>query len=465
VAEDPAVGAHSRSGAAGPTLSSQCRQLSGLSRISRQNELGRRRQTEVSPESEQTEIGGEVLRLTSVCEEILQTACETWVRETAAVPRWRGVLANPKFDGEGELSAARPALQIAQAGSIDSARGLGGRRRKVSRRQRAEYAALHSGGRLDRPQARSALAERRLSENLTGEQEFKTSLSRDLIGSLQHERPAPAATLVVENGSCTTLDYLFHVVRRHIDDRERAALTSGGPCDMLCNDPFPVVIDEAGIEMDAFNVDTLPLEQSDGQEAVQAACEQSQYFHVSCGSLGGFAAPVMSRTCLPQIDPRNVEHYPPSGDTFELRFHGLISLILALACGACPAAFAAAPEEEAAAAAERFSQAMVAGDPSLLRPILPRSGKVQLRLELLGPERGYFSAPQVVAVLADFLAHGKISSVEILRVEQSREGFAVVHGQAALTDRQGRPFRVDIHLGLQPESDRWVLREIRETPQ
>ena len=151
-----------------------------------------------------------------------------------------------------------------------------------------------------------------------------------------------------------------------------------------------------------------------------------------------------------------------------MRFSCSASSMSVLALGACllgAGATAAPPSDKAAAeAAARFSQAMRSGDASLLRPILPRSGKVQLRLVRMGPERGYFSARQVETVLGDFLAQGAISSVEILRVERGREGFAVVHGRAAIIDRQGRPCQVELHLGLQPEAGHWVLREIRETP-
>jgi hypothetical protein len=129
-----------------------------------------------------------------------------------------------------------------------------------------------------------------------------------------------------------------------------------------------------------------------------------------------------------------------------------------------PVGAVAAPGEQAAReAAALFAAAMQSGDASKLRPILPSRGKVQLRLERLGPEQGYFSARQVEALLAEFLAEGKVLSLDVLRVEQDREGFALVHARAGLTDRAGRPCRVELHLGLQPEGESWVLREIRET--
>ena len=129
-----------------------------------------------------------------------------------------------------------------------------------------------------------------------------------------------------------------------------------------------------------------------------------------------------------------------------------------------PIGIQAAPGEEAARkSAKIFADALLSGDASLLRPILPGRGKVQLRLIRMGPEQGYFSARQVEALVRDFLAEGKVLSVELVRVEQDREGFALVHGKAKLTDRQGRPCQVELHLGLQPEGERWVLREILET--
>jgi len=114
--------------------------------------------------------------------------------------------------------------------------------------------------------------------------------------------------------------------------------------------------------------------------------------------------------------------------------------------------------------AATFGQALKSGDPSRLRPILPARGKVQLRLVRLGPQSGAFSASQVEAVLQDFLRQGSIESFEVLRVEHDTQGYALVRGRASLTDRDGRAGQVDLHLALQPEGERWVLREIRESP-
>jgi len=120
-------------------------------------------------------------------------------------------------------------------------------------------------------------------------------------------------------------------------------------------------------------------------------------------------------------------------------------------------------EDAAREAALQFGLALKQGDPSALRAVLPQRGKVLLRLQVLGPEDGSFSPGQVEALLQDFFRQGSARSFDLLSVEHDPQRYALARGRAMLTDRQGRPARVDLHLAFQPEDGRWVLREIRET--
>lgn len=139
------------------------------------------------------------------------------------------------------------------------------------------------------------------------------------------------------------------------------------------------------------------------------------------------------------------------------------AVLLLLGPAFLPAAEEAAEEDQARAAALLFGTAMKSADLSVLRPVLPEKGKIQLRLVHLGPEEGFFSSSQVEALLRDFLEQGSIRSFDLLRVEYDANRFALAHGRALLSDREGRPARVNLHLAFQPEDGRWVLREIRET--
>jgi hypothetical protein len=136
----------------------------------------------------------------------------------------------------------------------------------------------------------------------------------------------------------------------------------------------------------------------------------------------------------------------------------LFPILLTLLLGPLTAVLA---REDARGAADRFGEALTRADMSLLRALLPDSGKVQLKLERLGPERGYFSAGQVQALLDDFLSEGAVETFRVERVE-SEGTLALVHGLALLTDRRGEQARVRLHLAFGPEEDRWVLRELRE---
>ena len=119
----------------------------------------------------------------------------------------------------------------------------------------------------------------------------------------------------------------------------------------------------------------------------------------------------------------------------------------------------------ARAAAMTFGRALVAGSAEALRPILPERGRVHLTLGRLGPEEGLFGARQVEALFRDFLAKGKVASFDVTRCESDGQNSALAHGTASITDRDGRSGRIGLHLGLEQEAERWVLREVKETPE
>jgi hypothetical protein len=140
------------------------------------------------------------------------------------------------------------------------------------------------------------------------------------------------------------------------------------------------------------------------------------------------------------------------------------TLVLLLLAGALGGAAAGSPAiDQARGAALKFGQALKGGEVSHLRDILPAQGKVRLNLHCLGPAEGFFSAGQVEALLREFLEQGSIRSFDLIGLEHDPQHFAIAHGRSLLTDREGRPARIDIYLSFQPEGDRWVLREVRET--
>jgi hypothetical protein len=117
----------------------------------------------------------------------------------------------------------------------------------------------------------------------------------------------------------------------------------------------------------------------------------------------------------------------------------------------------------AAGGAEAFGAALMSGDLKQLRSVLPEQGRVRLKLAHFGPADGQFSAGQVEAIFKDFLANGSVQAFEIVRIDGDDVNYGVVAGRVSLVDRSGRPRRVALLLSLQPEADRWVLREVKET--
>ncbi len=138
-------------------------------------------------------------------------------------------------------------------------------------------------------------------------------------------------------------------------------------------------------------------------------------------------------------------------------------LVLPLLFAAAAPAGAGLTTAEARDAALKIGESLKNSDLSTLRDFLPAQGKVRLNLLCLGPIEGFFSSSQVEALLGDFLKEGSINTFDLLVMEFDPQRYAMAHSRASLTDRQGHPARVDIHLAFQPEEERWVLREIRET--
>lgn len=155
------------------------------------------------------------------------------------------------------------------------------------------------------------------------------------------------------------------------------------------------------------------------------------------------------------------EHYSLNGERI-VRQAFAASVLLVLIAAAAPAG-AGLTSDEARDAALKIGESLMNSDLPTLRAFLPAQGKVRLNLVCLGPVEGFFSSGQVEALLRDFLKQGSIRSFDLLVMEFDPRHFSIAHARASVTDREGRPARVDFYIALQPEDDRWVLREIRET--
>ena len=136
------------------------------------------------------------------------------------------------------------------------------------------------------------------------------------------------------------------------------------------------------------------------------------------------------------------------------------SQLWTLAVGVMAAASAIA-QSDPRVAAETFGNALESGHPERLRQILPKEGKVRLKLASFGPEDGFFGAGQVEALFRNFLEHGSVKKFEVTRVDGDAT-YALVHARVALVDRDGRDQLVGMQLAFQPEDQRWILREIKE---
>src|SRR5262245_30587488 len=111
-----------------------------------------------------------------------------------------------------------------------------------------------------------------------------------------------------------------------------------------------------------------------------------------------------------------------------------------------------------------FGRALTRGESAGLPPLLPARGRIRLQLNRLGPADGAYGSSQLEALLQGFFRQGSVRTFDLLRLEcAAGDGYALAQARARLADRDGRPADVELHLALEPEDERWVLREIRES--
>ncbi len=111
---------------------------------------------------------------------------------------------------------------------------------------------------------------------------------------------------------------------------------------------------------------------------------------------------------------------------------------------------------------DAFGAALVLGDADGIRPMLPTTGKVRVHLVRLGPQEGALRGGQLHAVLEDFFERGSVRSFQLQTIEHSSR-LALASAQVDLIDAKGTRATIRLHLSLEPDNDRWVLREIRES--
>lgn len=91
--------------------------------------------------------------------------------------------------------------------------------------------------------------------------------------------------------------------------------------------------------------------------------------------------------------------------------------------------------------------------------LLPERGTIQMELRRLGAARGAVGARQAATILGEIRARGVRAEPGIVSVDVEGDALALVRARI----RQGET-GVALLLTLRREEDRWVLREIRESP-
>ena len=137
-------------------------------------------------------------------------------------------------------------------------------------------------------------------------------------------------------------------------------------------------------------------------------------------------------------------------------------LVFAISLTALPTP-AETGRKEAGQAADRFAQVLGSGKTASLETILPRSGKILVSFTGTGRGAGYFGISQVEALLGSYLAEYRFSECRIDHIEVQESSYCRIDLTANRSGPDGAREAVVFRLAFQPERDRWVLREIRES--
>lgn len=112
-------------------------------------------------------------------------------------------------------------------------------------------------------------------------------------------------------------------------------------------------------------------------------------------------------------------------------------------------------------AVDAFRAALAAEDVDALESLLPERGRIRVRLDRLGDQKGELRSGQLKAILDRFFERGKIRSVEIESTHRAGSQ-ALARLRTAITTASGRDVTITLHLTLAKEEKRWVVRELRE---
>jgi hypothetical protein len=173
--------------------------------------------------------------------------------------------------------------------------------------------------------------------------------------------------------------------------------------------------------------------------------------------------PSRKRECLDQAASRPPRH----------RLAGRILaipaafLLLALPSPAEPGGGRRPPEKgiQLVRAVDAIQEAFGDGQASLLRPLLPATGKVYLSSDSLGAEPGFYSGEQAEALLCRSFATLRTLRFRV-QIDPSRDrgtGEGIVVCPASWTYTRGTARReTSLRFLLANRSERWTIREIRE---
>ncbi|MBD3869027.1 MAG: hypothetical protein IFK94_12965 [Acidobacteria bacterium] len=139
---------------------------------------------------------------------------------------------------------------------------------------------------------------------------------------------------------------------------------------------------------------------------------------------------------------------------------GLLALAIGLTGLPIPAETG---RKEAGQAAERFARALSTGESEALQALLPQSGKILVSISDIGQGAGYFGRSQVEALFSGYLAEFDFSDCRIDHIEVQESSYSRIDLTANRTGPGDAVSAVVFRLAFQPEQDRWVLREIRES--
>jgi hypothetical protein len=258
-----------------------------LALVAADDELEVRARAQMAPDLEQHDVIELVVPGAARGPEVGELVRVLLVGEKAAAARGLGVVGEAVLRGERHLRLARAAVEVLELLAVHPAFALGQGLGQELGAQRAQQAIEGAGFARHHRHGVLALRHRPLADDLAGDDEVEAVRLHPFARLAHHEALAVETRVQVRAVAVLRVDDDVLVLVDDVDDVQLDAELLGHPqCVValgfelvLAADGVRVALDaEAGIEVDALDVDALLLEHARGEHGVETAGDERNGF-------------------------------------------------------------------------------------------------------------------------------------------------------------------------------------------